>query len=95
MQNEKPLIITNLFFFTDQTILVIKGLDKKKLLNASEFSMFMNDHFIKNINLISEYFIERKSAHLDERAFVCKQKLEEFKEIDCSGNVLSLRAVNI
>lgn len=90
MLNEKYVLITNIFFLSDKNILVIKGLDQKYTLDMIEYPLFLNDIFITNISFISEYFIEKKTKNIDERAFECKQNLDQLKAVDLTLNVLRL-----
>ncbi|TDW52800.1 hypothetical protein EV144_1011493 [Flavobacterium sp. 270] len=90
MVNEKYLLITNIFFIEDKNILIIKGLDKKYTLNKLEYPMLLNNRFLINISLVSEFFIEKKIISIDERAFECKQNLDQLKGIDLALNILRL-----
>jgi|GEM_PF-7072373 len=90
MLNEKYVLVTNIFFLSDKNILVIKGLDQKYTLDIIEYALFLNDIFITNISFISEYFIEKKTKNIDERAFECKQNLDQLKGVDLTLNVLRL-----
>ena len=91
MLNEKYILVTNIFFLPDKNILIIKGLDEKHTLEMLDYPMFLNDIFIKNISLINECFIEKKMTHTDERAFECKQNLNELKGVDLTLNILRLK----
>lgn len=90
MLNEKAVLVTNIFFFPDKNILIIKGLDQNHSLDMLEYSLFLNDIFIINISFISEFFIEKKNKLMDERAFECKQNLDQLKGVDLTLNVLKL-----
>lgn len=91
MLNEKYVLVTNVFFLSDKNILVIKGLDQKYTLDTIEYALFLNDIFITDVSLISEFFIEKKRTNIDERAFECKQNLDQLKGVDLTLNILRLK----
>lgn len=90
MQNEKYVLVTNIFFLLDKNILIIKGLDPKDTLDVLEYPLFLNDIFITNISFTSEFFVEKNRILIDERAFECKQNLDQLKGVDLNLNVLRL-----
>jgi hypothetical protein len=90
MLNEKSVLVANIFFLPDKNILIIKGLDQKYTLDMLEYPLFLNDVFIIDISFVSEFFIEKKSALIDERAFECKQNLDQLKGVDLTLNILRL-----
>ena len=90
MVNEKRALITNIFFVEEKSIATIKGLDPTYKLDNLEYPLYLNDSFIKKISFRSEVFLEKKSLHIDERAFECNQNLEELKEVDFTSNVLQV-----
>jgi hypothetical protein len=90
MQNREHILVTNIFFLPDKNILIIKGLNEKNSLDVLEYSLFLNDVFITDVSLMSEFFMEKKMTFIDERAFECKQNLNELKGIDLTLNTLRL-----
>ncbi|MNY78208.1 hypothetical protein D3C86_2183650 [compost metagenome] len=55
------------------------------------YPLFLNDIFITDISFISEFFIEKNRTLIDERAFECKQNLDQLKGVDLNLNVLQLK----
>lgn len=90
MVNEIEVIVSNIFFLPDTTILIVKGPDQKYTLEKLKCSLFINDIFLINLLFKGELFIEKKSKHIDERAFECEQNLDQLKETDLVVNVLRL-----
>ena len=91
MVNEIEVIVSNIFFLPDATILIVKGLDQKYALEKLECSLFINDIFLINILFKGELFMEKKRRHIDERAFECKQNLDQLREIDLGVNVFTIK----
>lgn len=90
MLNEKGVLVTNIFFLANKNILVLKGLDPKYIPDGLEYALFLNDSFITSISFTHESFIEKKKAHQEERAFECKQNLDQLKGVDLTLNVLRI-----
>jgi hypothetical protein len=90
MLNQKFVLVTNIFFHPDKNIIIIEDLDQNHILNILGHSLYLNDIFIADISFTSEFFIEKKTKRTNERAFECKQNLNQLKEIDLTVNTLRL-----
>jgi hypothetical protein len=68
MKTDKYLLITNIFFFSEKNILVIKGLADDRTIEKLEYPLYLNNSFITNIFFTREVILEKKATHFDERA---------------------------
>ncbi|WP_343615945.1 hypothetical protein [Flavobacterium sp.] len=90
MINKKCVLVRNIFFLSNKNILIIKGLDEKDTLTMLEYSLFLNNILITKVSFSSEFFIEKKKLLIDERAFECKDNLDQLKGIDLTLNTLCI-----
>ncbi|QPH39433.1 hypothetical protein [Pedobacter endophyticus] len=92
MKNKRKLEITNIFYLSDATALSIKGLNNIRI-GDYECSIYVNDVFYKEVNVINELFLDRKMANIEERVFEIKQDLSELKEADLKSLHFSLEDI--
>lgn len=60
MVNEIEVIVSNIFFLPDTTILIVKGPDQKYTLEKLKCFLFINDIFLMNLLFKGETLYRKK-----------------------------------